>query len=109
METAARPTRFAELSYRQQARALWRFVDNETGAAVGPHYRTKDELFADLERYACLFGCAGSTSNGEAESQPKESTEPRFPAPVNPLGPRGKPVRLLRSRPRGNPRTWGQR
>ena len=58
MQSATRPTRYAELSYRQQDRALWRFVDNETGAAVGPHYRTKGELFADLERYAALFGCA---------------------------------------------------
>jgi hypothetical protein len=36
-------------------------------------------------------------------------TPPRFPPPVNPLGPRGKPARPRRSRARGNPRTWGQR
>jgi hypothetical protein len=56
---AARPTRFSELSYCQHGRELWRFVDNQSGATVGPHYRTKAELLSDLERYATLFGCVG--------------------------------------------------
>lgn len=46
------PTRFKELGYRKTMPGLWRFVDAETGADVGPQYRTKAELLADLERYA---------------------------------------------------------
>jgi hypothetical protein len=44
----ARPTRFIELGYAQHARNLWRFIDMETGAAIGPLYPTKTELLADV-------------------------------------------------------------
>lgn len=50
------PTRFPELSYAKTGN-VWRFVDNSTGRVVGPSYRTKAELLADVERYAKLFGC----------------------------------------------------
>ena len=46
-----RPTRFKELGYVSYA-GIWRFVDTETKAAVGPIYKTKSEMLADLERYA---------------------------------------------------------
>jgi hypothetical protein len=45
-------TRFEPLGYQHVARGLWRCVDLETGAHVGPQYRTKAELLADLPRYA---------------------------------------------------------
>lgn len=53
-----RPTRYPELSYMQQDRNLWRFVFTGDGAeaTVGPQYRTKAELLADLERYAREWG-----------------------------------------------------
>lgn len=52
----ARLTRFAGLGYRQDGPGLWRFVDMETGATVGAHYRTKGELFGDLAAFAAMFG-----------------------------------------------------
>ena len=52
-------TRFRELDYRQDGTSLWRIVDAETGASIGPQYRTKTELLADLSRYARDFGCEG--------------------------------------------------
>jgi hypothetical protein len=55
-----RPTRFPELRYRRQGRGLWRVLDSSTGAAVGPHYGTRSELLADLERYAAVFGATGA-------------------------------------------------
>lgn len=45
-------TRFPELGYTLSEPGLWRVVDLSTGAHVGPHYRSKAELLADLERYA---------------------------------------------------------
>ncbi len=48
----ARRTRYPGLGYTQVLRDLWRVVDMSTGAHVGPHYRTKTELMADLPRYA---------------------------------------------------------
>lgn len=53
-------TRFAGLAFYQQQPGLWRVADihdsqlNAQGLprAVGPQYRTKSELLADLERYA---------------------------------------------------------
>ena len=53
-----RPTRFAILGYRQDAAQLWRIysMDGDRPHAVGPHYRTKTELLADLERYAQEYG-----------------------------------------------------
>jgi hypothetical protein len=53
-------TRFAELGYRQDGPALWRFVDRSTQASVGPQHPTKTALLADLERYGYVFGCAGA-------------------------------------------------
>jgi hypothetical protein len=43
-------TRYPELDYRQDAPGTWRIVNG--GASVGPHYASKAELLADLERYA---------------------------------------------------------
>jgi hypothetical protein len=51
-------TRFPELGFVNQARGLWRFVDMSTGAVIGPCYARKDELLADLTRFATEFGCA---------------------------------------------------
>lgn len=53
-------TRFPELGYEKHDAALWRIMDlTDSGraAAVGPHYRSKSELLADLDRYAAEFGC----------------------------------------------------
>lgn len=47
-----RPTRYPQLGYRQDFHDSWRFVDTETGASVGPQYKTKEEMFSDLDRYA---------------------------------------------------------
>lgn len=60
MNSTVRSTRFAILGYRQDAPGLWRIYDTSDPrrpAAVGPHYRTKMELLADLPRYARDFGC----------------------------------------------------
>jgi len=60
-----RATRFEELGYRQDGPNLWRIydiMDPDSPGAVGPHYKTKAELLADLEDYAAGFGCAGATS-----------------------------------------------
>jgi predicted membrane protein len=51
-------TRFKEIGFTKVAPGLWRFVDLETGATVGPHYARKDELLADLTRYATDYGCS---------------------------------------------------
>jgi hypothetical protein len=47
----ARPTRHAELGYVRHDRDHWRFVDMETGAAIGPQYRTRAELLADVDTF----------------------------------------------------------
>jgi hypothetical protein len=54
--TPQRPTRFPELAYINQAAGLWRIVTTEDGATIGPQYRTKAELLADLDRYAREYG-----------------------------------------------------
>ena len=51
-------TRYAELSYEEQARDLWRIIDTSTGAAVGPQYKSRAELLADLDRFAREFGAS---------------------------------------------------
>jgi len=51
-------TRYAELAYEQHARDLWRIIDAETGAAVGPQYKSRAELLADLDRYARVYGAS---------------------------------------------------
>ena len=55
--TTIRPTRYAELGYRQDGPRLWR-IYAETGHAIGPCYASKAELLADLDRYAHDYGCA---------------------------------------------------
>ena len=55
-----RPTRYDALGYRCDGRGLWRIYDVmelDSIGAVGPQYRTKAELLADLDRYAKQFGC----------------------------------------------------
>ncbi len=52
-------TRFSILFYAQVDRNLWRFFvrdSDNSGASVGPHYRTKAELLGDLTRYATEYG-----------------------------------------------------
>ena len=56
-----RPTRYPELGYQKVAPGLWRFVDLETGSTVGPQFKTKAELLADLARYATEYGATGTT------------------------------------------------
>ncbi len=58
------PTRYPELSYVHETPGLWRIVDalgglNASGflSRIGPHYRTRAELLADLARYASVYGC----------------------------------------------------
>jgi hypothetical protein len=50
-------TRYPELAYRNIIPRLWRFVDVTTGSCVGPEYKSRQELLADLHRYADFFGC----------------------------------------------------
>ena len=50
-------TRYPELGYRKEAPTLWRIVAIDGESAVGPFYRTKAELLADLNRYAAEYGC----------------------------------------------------
>lgn len=60
VSSGIRPTRFASLGYRCDGHGLWRIYDvddRDSMAAVGPFYRTKAELLADLERYASEYGC----------------------------------------------------
>jgi hypothetical protein len=50
-------TRYPELGYQQHGRGLWRIIDCDGNAAVGPQYHSKAELLADLSRYASeVFG-----------------------------------------------------
>jgi hypothetical protein len=50
------PTRFKQLGYVCDAPGLWRVVDKDGEHRVGPQYRTKAELLADLNRYATEYG-----------------------------------------------------
>jgi hypothetical protein len=52
-----RPTRYPELGYTKSGND-WRIVATDGNAAVGPCYKSKAELLADLERYAQEYGCA---------------------------------------------------
>lgn len=54
---ATQPTRFPELGYAKMDENLWRIVDRDGDAPVGPHYRSKMELLCDLQRYAAEYGC----------------------------------------------------
>ncbi len=53
-----RPTRFNGLAYAKVARDLWRFFDAETKAAIGPLFKTRAELFANLTTFAAERGFA---------------------------------------------------
>ena len=57
MKDSVRPTRFDELGYTTYC-GIWRIVAMDTQNMVGPIYRTKSELLADLARYAEGYGCA---------------------------------------------------
>lgn len=52
-------TRYKELDYVNNG-DHWRFVDTSSGSTVGPLYKTKAELLADMDRYAHNFGCDGA-------------------------------------------------
>jgi len=52
-----RRTRYPELGYAEIERNCWRIVATEDGQCVGPFYRTKFELMADLGNYAKQYGC----------------------------------------------------
>lgn len=56
-EMTVNKTRFIGMGFAKVASGLWRFVDTDTGNCVGPQYRRKDELLADLTRYATEYGC----------------------------------------------------
>ena len=58
MEDHVRRTRYKELGYVKHSPTLWRIVDMESGHVIGPHYRSKEELLADLTRFAREYGCA---------------------------------------------------
>lgn len=63
MEFTIHPTRFAELAYINQTRGLWRFIATDALpqiSVVGPQYRTRAELLADMSTYARdAWGLAG--------------------------------------------------
>lgn len=64
-------TRYAELGYRQDVPDLWRIVDRTTRASIGPQYRTKGELFGDLDRLARDFGCKGASHLSAVVTTPR--------------------------------------
>ena len=61
------PTRYCDstgaIYYWKQSPGLWRFVHGcgheDNFAVVGNQYRTKDEILADLPRYAESWGYRG--------------------------------------------------
>ena len=63
-------TRYKELDYFNDDANLWRIYTGGTddGSAVGPHYRTKAELLADLDRFAAEFGCEDAQKAPEPET-----------------------------------------
>jgi hypothetical protein len=48
-------TRFDGLGYAHIKRGVWQFVDMDGEAQVGPQYASKDELLADMHRYATEY------------------------------------------------------
>lgn len=55
---AIRETRWPELGFAKvegRGGPYWRIIDRSTGDAVGPIYRSRSELLADLTRYANEF------------------------------------------------------
>ncbi|MCD1645206.1 hypothetical protein [Aurantimonas coralicida] len=49
---AEHQTRFPELYFENIGPSMWSFFAADTRSRVGPIYRTKTELLADLTRYA---------------------------------------------------------
>ncbi len=62
-------TRYAELAYEERDRYLWRILDTtgEHAAVIGPYYKSRVELLADLDRFARDFG---ATETGPALPYP---------------------------------------
>lgn len=48
----ASSTRFAGLQFAKITDGLWMFIDADGGAQIGPQYARKEELLADLQRFA---------------------------------------------------------
>lgn len=58
-ENGVRDTRYKLLGYQytgHPAYGCWRVIDKQTGKAVGPQYKYKCELLADLDRVAEVYG-----------------------------------------------------
>lgn len=51
MPSTVRRTRYPELGYEKQGHDVWRFIDLQTFRAIGPFYRTRAELLADLSNF----------------------------------------------------------
>jgi hypothetical protein len=49
-------TCYPGLAYAQLGADLWRILDTKRGVAVGPVYRSRAELLADLDRFAREYG-----------------------------------------------------
>jgi len=49
-------TRYVELAYEQHDTNWWRIIDTDRQVTVGPHYRSRAELLADLDRFAQEYG-----------------------------------------------------
>lgn len=65
-------TRIAGIGFANPCHGLWRFVDIHEGVTspprlVGPNYASKDELLADLDRYARESWGYGKTGDGVLE------------------------------------------
>ena len=59
-----RKTQYPELGYLKVGMACWRVIDlsdnpapDDSPIVIGPQYRTKTELLADLNRFAKVYGC----------------------------------------------------
>ena len=57
MERKIFRTQFPALGFEHVTHGLWRIVDREGNAHIGPHYPSKQTLLADLARFAADFGC----------------------------------------------------
>jgi len=83
-------TRYAELAYEQRGTNLWRIIST---AAIGPHYKSRAELLADLDRFAREYG---ATEIGPTLPHPLEDYR-NAPSEKGPLAAEwaDKPHRLL--------------
>jgi len=92
MNLTIHKTRFAELGFTRLEKSCWRFIDTTTGANVGPFYRSKAELIADMARYAASFGCAEPDALRQLPSMPAygnvaiDTWEPVLALPCNQCG-----------------------